>query len=163
VGPAFGRARLTRGEARARGAAAVEAAFALPVLVLILIGAADFGRAFYLTLAVQHAAAVGAEYGAQSIIQAQNTAGMQTAAASAATDINGFTATAVAAGTPGSNPCMCFDGTTETAMVSCAAPCAGSVRVYARVDGSATFTTIAPYPGIPRPLVVSRTVWRRAQ
>lgn len=52
---------LTRSE---RGQSAVELAFAFPVLLLILMGILDFGRAFYTYVSITNAAREGARYGA---------------------------------------------------------------------------------------------------
>ncbi len=46
-----------------RGQSAVELAVALPVLVLILMGTLDFGRAFYAYINITNAAREGAQYG----------------------------------------------------------------------------------------------------
>jgi Flp pilus assembly protein TadG len=48
------------------GQSLVEFALALPVLLLILLGLADFGRAFYYTTAIANAARAGAEYAAKN-------------------------------------------------------------------------------------------------
>jgi Flp pilus assembly protein TadG len=48
------------------GQSLVEFALALPVLLLILLGLADFGRAFYYTTAIANAARAGAEYAARN-------------------------------------------------------------------------------------------------
>ena len=46
------------------GAAAVELAVVLPVLLLLALGCVDLGRAAALNIALSNAARVGAEYGA---------------------------------------------------------------------------------------------------
>jgi Flp pilus assembly protein TadG len=48
------------------GQSLVEFALALPVLLLILLGLADFGRAFYYTTTISNAARAGAEYAAKN-------------------------------------------------------------------------------------------------
>ena len=55
------------------GQSLVEFALALPVLLLILLGLADFGRAFYYTTAIASAARVGAEYAAHATVTSPNT------------------------------------------------------------------------------------------
>ena len=49
-----------------RGQSLVELALALPILLLILLGLADLGRAFYYTSAIANAARVGAAYAAMN-------------------------------------------------------------------------------------------------
>jgi hypothetical protein len=53
-----------RGSSSERGAALVEIAVALPVLIALLIGTIDFARVFYLTIELTNAARAGAQYGA---------------------------------------------------------------------------------------------------
>ena len=48
------------------GAAAVELAMSLPLLALLAVGVADFGRIYFTTIAVANASRTGAYYGAQS-------------------------------------------------------------------------------------------------
>lgn len=54
-----------RQKARIRGVAATELAVVLPVLMLLALVGADFGRAGYYYLAIGNAARTGAEYGSQ--------------------------------------------------------------------------------------------------
>ena len=149
-----------RGE---RGTAAVEAVFALPLLAVLLVGTLDFARVFYAAMAVDHATRAGAVYGAQSSSKARQTSTMQTTAAAAAADISGFAATAYEPGSS-TNRCMCYNTTTYTESQMAAGSCAaascttGVVREYAWITGSATFSTLSYYPGVPHVLTISRTV-----
>ena len=54
------------------GQSLVEFALALPLLLVILLGLADFGRAFYYTSAITNAARVGAEFAARSTVASPN-------------------------------------------------------------------------------------------
>jgi hypothetical protein len=56
-----------RRHGRERGAALVEAVVALPFLVALLIGTADFARVFYVTMELTNAARAGAQYGAATL------------------------------------------------------------------------------------------------
>jgi Flp pilus assembly protein TadG len=49
-----------------RGQSLVEMALALPILLLLLVGATDVGRAFYTYVAITNAAREGARYGASN-------------------------------------------------------------------------------------------------
>src|ERR1700742_5085443 len=60
-----------------RGGSLIELAFVLPLFPLLLFGAVDFARAFYLSVEVTGAAQAAATYGAQN---PTDTAGMQSAA-----------------------------------------------------------------------------------
>ena len=50
---------------RSRGESVVEFALVLPILLLLLAATIDFGRLFYLYVAVNNAAKEGALYGAR--------------------------------------------------------------------------------------------------
>jgi Flp pilus assembly protein TadG len=125
----------------------VELAFALPVLVLLLLAAADFGRLFYVWIAVNNAARAGAQYGSQSVITAANSAGMILAALTDGANVAGLTATA--------SQCTCATGTNVTACSGSSYNCTNApYATYVEVDTQAPFSTIVPYPGIPSSLTV---------
>ena len=120
-----------------RGQSIVELALTLPMLVFILIGGADLGRAYAMQLAVQNGARAGAE--------------------AAAIDFSPTTAEAEArardemARTPGMNanaPTVTVsfartDGTPCLATPTVADPCFVTVRVQF------TFNAVIPWPLIP--------------
>ncbi|HEY2249896.1 MAG TPA: TadE family protein [Planctomycetaceae bacterium] len=64
--PPFAKGGLNRAGSRRAGAAAVEFAIVLPVLVTILLGATDFGRFSYSAIAVANAARAGAAFGSMN-------------------------------------------------------------------------------------------------
>jgi Flp pilus assembly protein TadG len=143
------------------GSAAVEAALALPMLVAVLIGAIDFGRVFFAADAVTQAVHAGVQYGATqtsktaytdptSAAATTNYSLMQTRATNAAADIAGFAPTA-------SSFCTCSN-VPDTA-IACTTACGSgnTLRFYVRVVGTKAFTTVAPYPGVPRNLTITRT------
>jgi len=146
----------------ARGQSAVELTLILPVIVLILLAAADFGRLFYLSVAVNNAARAGVQYGAQNVGTASDTSasgGIVQAAKNDATNLHGFSATA-------SEFCECPNGVSSTSTVTCPGggplPCA-DMRIYVQVNTSATFTTILSWPGIPSSVVVNGNAQMREQ
>src|SRR5918996_6190345 len=69
------------------GSVAVEMAILTPLLLLLLLGAADFAKVYRMQMLLVGAAKAGAQYGAQSKLTASDTAGME---AAARTDANGF-------------------------------------------------------------------------
>jgi Flp pilus assembly protein TadG len=75
---------------RQRGQALAELAVLLPLLVLLLLGAVDFGRLYRAFVAVESAAATGAQYACSSPAHAANTNGIRIAALSQAMDITNF-------------------------------------------------------------------------
>jgi Flp pilus assembly protein TadG len=133
------------------GNALVELAVCLPLLVLTLIGTADFARVFYDAIALTNAARAGAQYGAFSPGHSSNTSIMESTA-TAAVNITGVTATA-------SRFCLCADdaGTfsSTTPANSCTTPvgtaCTGGTHRVMTVTVTAEkfFTTIAGFIGIP--------------
>src|ERR1700724_931527 len=78
---------LRRGLKDEQGQSFVELALTLPVLTVILLGAAEFGRLAYAAIEVSNAARSGVAYGAQSPDKAADTTGMQTAATNDGSDI----------------------------------------------------------------------------
>jgi Flp pilus assembly protein TadG len=148
-----------------RGSVLVELALVMPVLVLLLVGSADFARVFYMSMAVSAAARTGAQFGASSLVNSANTSGMQTRAQAAAQADLG-TVSAVA-----SRTCYCFpDAPVATfapgAAVACTTTCAAvntHLVVTVSVTTTATFSMLAHYPGIPKTITISRTAEMRAQ
>jgi Flp pilus assembly protein TadG len=72
--------RVHTSRAPRHGAAAVELALLLPVLMIVLVGAADFARVFRYAVIITNCARNGAIYGTSSPTAALDTAGIQTAA-----------------------------------------------------------------------------------
>ena len=70
----------------------LELAFATPMLMLMLSGVIDFGRAYYFTDAAVSAARAGAQYGIESPSNFGNYAGMRLAAQNDAQGIANFSA-----------------------------------------------------------------------
>ena len=118
-------------------------ALLLPVLLLMLVGLIDFGRAYYLSTEVSAAASAGALYGSQNTTAAQDTAGIKTAALAGAPNVSGMTVPTV------SVACQCSG---STASVSCSSPgCSSSSHMieWLTVGTTATYKPLLPYPGIP--------------
>ena len=158
--------------ATAGGSALVELVLVMPLLALLLVGGSDFARVFYTSMAVSNAARTGAQYGAASVTNSADTAGMQARAIAAAqADIGALvvgtcgTANSVCA----SRTCYCYpDAPTTTfapSSVSCVTTCGAGTHLAVTVSVTATksFTTISAYPGVPRTLSISRLVEMRAQ
>ena len=73
--------RASAGAARGcSGQTVVEVALLLPLLLLLLVGVIEIGRYAYFDILISNAARAGAQYGAQSLIQAADVAGIRTAA-----------------------------------------------------------------------------------
>ena len=137
------------------GAALVEMAVAMPLLLLMVLGVGDFGRVLYTAITLSHAARAGAAYGAQSNGYTGDTAGIQQAAEEEAQNIAPITVTS-------QRICECTGGTP----VSCTTASCGSYgvpRAFVEVTTTRTFQTLVPFPGIPDTVPLSRTAKVRVQ
>lgn len=147
--------------AQQRGAALLEFAFALPVLVLLLIGLVEYGRYAYFAIEIGNAAHAGALYGAQSPITADNLTGMKNAAIDdGQNSVAPLTISSVAA----QYVCTCWTGTSETPSPPTAAACglqcaAGRNVTFAQVTVTATMSPLFNYSalGAPSSWTVTRT------
>lgn len=162
--PVFIQRRYSGGLGSADGSSLLETALILPVMLLMLAGAVDFGRAYYMAIEVNSAAHAAALYGAQNFT---DTIGIENVATLNATDIRGMT-TSVSYG------CECYDGSgavalCATAPASCVAPGAaadssnvGNVVYYVQVNTQATYTPVLSFPGIPASIPLSGQAFMRA-
>ena len=127
--------RLRRCES---GSSLLEFALVLPVLLVLLIGLIDLGRAAYFGILTSNAARAGAQYGAQSIYTSTDTTGMSNAAIA---DAPGIGLTAV-----GTTLCTVDGG----GLTSCPSNITGQTVVYyVKVHVSGTFASLVTYPGLP--------------
>jgi Flp pilus assembly protein TadG len=125
---------------KSNGQAMVEMAMALPVLALLLLAAADFGRLYYANIEVANAARAGAQYGSQSVITAANLSGMETAAKTDGSNLSALSATA--------KQCTCV--TTSSVAACPSSYCTNNPQAtFVEVDTATTFHTAIKYPGIP--------------
>lgn len=140
------------------GSSLIEAAVLAPVLLLLLLGAADFGRGYYLAEEVAGAAHSGAEYAIQNPGNFSNNAtGIETAAKDDAPDVPDLH---VATPTWG---CECSDGTSYSA--SCASvpsSCTTNWVYKITVTASAGYTPLFPWPGIPTSIALSSSATMRS-
>lgn len=136
-----------------RGASLVELAVILPLFLLLLAGAVDFGRAYFLAVEIAGAARAGAEYGAQN---PTDTAGITKAVQVDAPDVAGLSV-----GTP-SYGCECSDGTSFSSSCAAKPTCTYNVVYRVTVTVSATYTPIFPWPKIPSSMALSSTATMRS-
>jgi Flp pilus assembly protein TadG len=121
------------------GQSLVETAFILPLMVTMLIGAADLAQVAYTSIAVANAAKAGAQYGCQSGYTAIDGTGIITAAAAEAPNVT-LTTTS-------SSTCICSDGSSST----CAnTDCPNShIEQTLTVSTSTTVTPLIHLPVLP--------------
>ena len=135
------------------GTATIEFAIVLPMMLLLVFGIIEIGRYAYFSIAVSNAARAGVQYGAQNMVTADDSTGMQNAALGDAYGISGLTATAT-------HTCSCSDGTASTCQAS---DCSSSHRLtYVKVTTSGTFQSLLHFPGVPSSFSISSTAVMRA-
>jgi len=123
-----------------RGAATLEFAVVGVTLVMLGLGAADFGRLYYESIAVTGAAEAGALFGSRNPETARDSEAVR---AFVAADLGPD------AEIEADFYCDCPDR--PGAAVACGASCPsyGEPRLYVRTRVSKRFQTIGRYPGIP--------------
>ena len=137
------------------GIATAEMAVLTPLFLFMFLATADFGRVFYTSITLGHAARAGAQYGSFSLARSGDTAGMNQAATQEAQDIGAITITS-------QRFCRCSSGPNINCVTgSCGTY--GPPQVFVEVTAGKTFQTIVPYPGISSPLSLSRTATMRVQ
>jgi Flp pilus assembly protein TadG len=127
------------------GQGLIELALTLPLLILILMGGAEFARFAWASIETANAARAGAQYGAQTNITASDDAGMQTAALNDGVNLSGLTATSshwCACSTAPTAPLVC-----KNALGACASP--AIVLEYVQVNTSSTIRPLYHWPGLP--------------
>ena len=124
----------SRGE---RGQSLAELGVLLPILLIIVLGAVDFGRAYYSSQAVDNAARTGAQYAAVSTANAGDVNGIKTAALQETGNLS----------------------TSPTVTATTGTDSRG--KTYAKVTVSYNFTTLIAWPGLPHSVSMTRTVQMR--
>jgi Flp pilus assembly protein TadG len=136
---------------RQDGQSLVELALVVPLFILLLIATTEFARLAWATVITSSAARAGAQYGAQNVITASDTAGIQSAASGDSTNLSGISTTS-------SHSCYCSTAastqiTCSTALTTCPAP--ATIQEYVQVNTSITFTPFGNYPGLPSSFTVT--------
>ena len=122
------------------GSALVETAAVLPLLITLLLGAAELARVAYAAIEVANAARAGAQYGTQSGFTASDTTGISNAAAADAANLTGLTTTS-------SYTCACSDGSASTCQPT---DCANSqIEQTLTVNTQASVDPLIHLPGLP--------------
>jgi Flp pilus assembly protein TadG len=132
------------------GQSLVETAFLVPLLIVVLLGAVEFGRVAYEAIEVSNAAKAAVQYGAQNRTTAIDSTGMKTAAANDAPNVSGLVtnvSTACTCANTQYTPSSCSDNTTCSSN--------GTVNeITLTVTTSATFTPIIHCPGLPNSITL---------
>ena len=144
-----------------RGGAMVEFALTFPLLLLLCLGATDFGRLFFHAVTIANAAATGAFYGAQNNVNFSKYTMMANRVTEDAKNLTSVTASAASfCECPGSppTPISCGQATNRLACRDYGYP-----RAYVRTTATHTFQTIVNYPGIPHEVKLDRNAFMRVQ
>jgi Flp pilus assembly protein TadG len=141
------------------GGAMVETALTLPILVLMLLGAGEFGRVAYTAIEVSSAARAGVSYGAQSTTTVVDSAGIQKVATDDAPDLT-LTTTVGKAGTCADGVHSC-SGTNNSTAPGSGPVCQNTDCTTSQVETILTVTTSASVnpmitvPGLRGPYTVT--------
>jgi Flp pilus assembly protein TadG len=171
------RMAFVRKHASDRGSSFVELAVSLPVVITILVGAADFGRVYYHSHELLVAARAGALYAAASDSNSRDSTNIRNTAIAAAPNVSpALTTGDVYLGdgdtTAQALRCTSADGSAwadpdGSAPWDCTTSVCTTQTVkvcYVKVTVTKSFNTISGFiPGVPRPLSISRTAWQRMQ
>lgn len=121
--------RWRSGESDEAGQALIELAVSLPLLMVMLLGAAEMARLAYMAIEVSEAAKGAAQYGAQNAAYSQDLSGITLAAQKDAPYVYGnctsFSATAVHQTTGGrvQLPCACVTNGVQSPATATIAAC----------------------------------------
>lgn len=136
------------------GQALAELCIGLSLMVLLLLGAVDFGQVAYTSIAVSNAAKAGVQYGAESGVTPQNATGMcaandkpgiQNAVQNAAPRLTGITSSTALS-------FVCSDGTAATGLNT---DCTNThVEETLQVSTSYTLTPMIRWPLLPSTFTV---------
>lgn len=137
-----------------QGQSLVELALTLPLLLIILVGVAEFGHFAYASIEVSSAAQAAVQYGAQNHATASDNAGMQLAATQDGPNLTGLRATA-------QHFCQCSDASASTCS---AGDCSNSRMIeFVQVNTTATVSPIFNYPGISKTMTLQGRAIRRVE
>lgn len=129
------------------GNAILELALILPLLIVLSLGTADFGRLVVLKMAVQDAAYAGANFSSERALR--------DAACPPAIDLPGAESAATktfadhASGLEVQAAVTCSGTTAGTLTDAAACGCASGIGTFVRVTASAPFHTLGSYPWFP--------------
>jgi hypothetical protein len=127
---------------RQKGQSVLEIALLAPMLLLMLVGTIEIGRYAYFAIEATNAARAGVQYGAQSLIDSKDVAGIKVAASNDAPDLMHLNVTA-------KDLCACSGNPSH--YVGCPAQhCgAGHPVTFLQVNTTAQVPSLFHYPGLP--------------
>jgi hypothetical protein len=131
----------------------VELAAVIPLLLILAMGAGDFGNVAFRGITVANAARAAAQYGVQSTATSADTATINQAGRNDASDVTSLKVTS-------RSFCRCGDGSTPA---SCSTSCTGygMPKLYVEVTVRDTVDLILHYPGLAPRIPLSTTALLR--
>ena len=153
--------RITAQRGKQSGAALVEFALTLPLLLGLCMAATDFGRIFYHAVSISNAAGVGAFFGARDIVHSGDFGGQE---AHAVDDTKNLSASSQPVTAEADQHCVCPGSSTAIDCADTTQTCGtyGLPRGYVKVTVRQQFPLLAPWPMIGGPSEVSKTAFFRA-
>jgi Flp pilus assembly protein TadG len=141
---------ITRVLRRDTGQSFVEIALTLPVMVALLLGAAEFASVAYVAIEVSNAAKAAVAYGAQSPTTVSDTTGIQNAAILDASNIT-LTSSNVTVSTAGvcSSGAACTGANSTCTNTDCQTNAGDHIETILTVGTTYTFTPAIHIPGLP--------------
>jgi Flp pilus assembly protein TadG len=139
--------RLLHGDA---GQSLVEIALTLPMLIALLVGAAEFASVAYVAIEVSNAAKAAVAYGAQNPTTVADTTGIQNAAILDANNIT-LTSSDVTVSTAGvcSSGAACTGANSTCTNTDCQTNAGDHIETILTVGTSYTFKPAVHLPGLP--------------
>lgn len=136
-----------------RGTSLVEFAFAAPVIMFLLLGMIELGRFGYFAILAANAARAGAQYGAQDLMTAYDTAGITNAAVQDGQNLPNWTANGGAVTV--NQLCAVNGGTPHACGLAIGGPGAPQNTIYyVQVQVLGEFNSLLNYPGLPASLPI---------
>jgi Flp pilus assembly protein TadG len=127
------------------GSSVLELALLMPMLMLLFVGAVDFGQAYFVGIEVSSAAAAGTSYG---VMNPTDTAGMSSAANLDAADVPSMNATSTWG-------CECSDGTGISVSCTSSPSCVTNVVDYVDVSTTVTYKPMLIWPAFPSSFTIA--------
>jgi hypothetical protein len=125
------------------GQSLVEFALVVPLLLLLVLGAVEIGRAAYYAIAVVNAARSGVQYGAQNHTTAGDNVGIQQAA------VNDFPMLSLDNVTIDTSYCECPDGSVAPNCEQTDCPVDNRFIPYLKVNTQMQIMSLVGFPGLP--------------
>lgn len=129
------------------GQSLVELSLAMPLLIVLLFGAAELGSVTFEAIELTNSARAAVQYGAQTPITAKDASGILSAAKQDAYDLTTSSGTSNFSATVSSS-CVCSNGSAAASCAISSCPTSQLEQVLT-VQTSATFTPVVHIPNLP--------------